>query len=177
MNALLGNIWLSIQAQLATISDLQFIDLDTGQLEYKDMHQRPQVLLPCALFDFVKSEYIDLSENYQEGELLLEVRIGINPYTQATNYFTDTQKENALNFFYIEQEVYVALQGWSTQYFGPLTRVSLKSEKRNDKLRVRIMQFKFNYLDASAIAATTSIARPGLQLNTTDQQTGIGNGY
>ena len=99
MNALLGNIWLAIQTQLATITDLKFIDLDTGQLEYKDMHQRPQVLLPCALFDFVKADYEDLLENYQQGDLHLEVRIGINPYAQATNYFTDTQKENALNFF------------------------------------------------------------------------------
>ena len=133
MNALLGNIWLTIQTQLATIADLKFIDLDTGQLEYKDMHQRPQVLLPCALFDFVKAGYTDLSQNYQEGDLLLEVRIGINPYTQATNYFTQTQKENALNFFNIEQEVYLALQGWATQYFGPLSRVNLQTEKRNDK--------------------------------------------
>jgi hypothetical protein len=177
MNALLGNIWLTIQTQLATIADLKFIDLDTGQLEYKDLHQRPQVLLPCALFDFAKANYTDLSENYQEGELLLEVRIGINPYTQATNFFTDTQKENALSFFNIEQEVYLALQGWATQYFGPLTRVNLQTEKRNDKIRVRVMQFKFNYVDSTAVALTTNIGRPNLQLNLTGQETGVGSGY
>jgi len=177
MNALLGNIWLTIQTQLATITDLKFIDLDTGQLEYKDSQERPAVLLPCALFDFVKSDYTDLSLNVQEGDLLLEVRIGVNPFTQATQYFTDTQKENALNFFNIEQEVYVALQGWATQYFGPMSRVSLTTERRNDKLRVRIMRFKFTYVDLTATQVTTQIGRPPFQLNTTDQGSGVGSGY
>jgi hypothetical protein len=172
-----GLIWLSIQTRLvANCPALKFIDLDTGQLEYHDSEMRPAVLLPCALFDFSKVNFEDLSFNVQEGEGVLEVRTGVNPFTQATHYFTDTQKANALAFFDIDHAVYLALQGWSdSQYFGPLSRISVHTEKRNDKLRVRTQRFKFTYLDNSAIAVTTSVARPQFILNTTDQLTGIGS--
>ena len=39
------------------------------------------------------------------------------------------------------------------------------------------MQFKFNYVDATAITSTTTIDRPNLQLNITGQGDGIGSGY
>jgi hypothetical protein len=171
----LGNIWICIQNQLATVSALNFIDLDTGQLEYLDKQQRPQVLLPCALFDFIKDDYRDLSFNAQQAEAILEIRIGVNPYTQATNYFTDTQKENALQFFEIENQVNLALQGWSnSQYFGPLSRISAHTEKRGDKIRVRILRYKFTYIDATAIPVETPFTTNGFVLNVTGQGTGIG---
>ena len=165
MNAVLANIWLNIQAQLATVPDLKFIDLDTGQLEYKDSQERPAVLLPCALFDVLDVDFESLSEGVQEGEAILQVRLGVNPLTQATNYFTNTQKANALYFFNLEQLVHQALHGWcNSQYFTPLRRVKLRTEGRNDKLRVRVMQFKFTYLDNTATPVTTTIARPNLAL-------------
>jgi hypothetical protein len=174
MDALLGNCWLTIQNQLATIPALKFIDLDTGQLEYKKEDERPAVLLPCALFDFVKIDYEDLSFNYQEGDFILQVRIGVNPYTHATQYFTATQKENALNFFNIEQSVYTSLQGFASQYFGPISRVSMQTEGRNDKLRVRILRFKGRYLDNTAVAAAALQPRPDMTVNLTNQGFGVG---
>lgn len=174
-NAVLGNIWIAIQNQLATVTALKFIDLDTGQLEYKESDMRPSVLLPCALFDFVDDKLESLSYGAQEGEAILEVRIGVDPYTHATQYFTDTQKANALQFFEIENLVNLALHGWcNSQYFSPLQRISMHTEKRNDKLRVRVLRYRFNYLDNSAMPQTTSIVRPDLNLNLSNQGFGIG---
>lgn len=170
MDAVLANVWLCIQAQLATVPDLKFIDLDTDQLEYKDQQERPAVLLPCALIDFPDVDYESLSFEVQEGEAILQVRLGINPLTQATNYFTDTQKANALNFFNIEHRVNQVLHGWSnSQYFGPLRRVKRRKEGRNDKIRVIVFLYKFTYLDNTAIPVPGStIPRPDLELNIQD---------
>ena len=176
MDAVLANIWLCIQAQLIAETDLNFIDLDTGQLEYTDKEMRPAVLLPCALIDFPDIDYESLSYNIQEGETILQVRVGVNPLTQATNYFTDTQKANALNFFNLEHRINKLLHGWSnSQYFTPLRRIKMKTEGRNDKLRVRMLFYKFGFVDNTAVQVTTSIARPQFVLNTTDQVTGIGS--
>ena len=176
MESILANIWLCIQAQLTAETDLKFIDLDTGQLEYKDREERPSVLLPCALIDFPDVDYESLSFNVQEGEAVLQVRLGVNPLTQATQYFTDTQKANALNYFNLEGRVNKLLHGWSnSQYFTPLRRIKLKTEGRNDKLRVRVLFYKFGFVDDTAIPITTSLSRPDFDLNITDQGTGIGS--
>ena len=175
MDAPLANIWLAIQAQLATDTELKFIDLDTGQLEYKDNMERPAVLLPCALIDFPDIDYESLSFNVQEGESILQVRLGVNPLTQATQYFTDTQKANALDFFNLEGRINLLLHGWSnSQYFTPLRRIKIKTEGRNDKLRVRVLYYKFGFVDNTGLPITTSIARPNLQVNITDQAGHVG---
>lgn len=165
-DAILANIFLSIQARLvAQCPELRFIDLDTGQLEYKDAQERPAVLLPCALFDFTDIRFTDASDGVQVAEdSTLQVRLGIDPFTQATHYFTETQIANAINFFNIEHRVNLALHTWCDGvYFGPLSRTNLKSERRNDKLRVRIMTYKFGYMDYTAMPIPAqTIPRPDM---------------
>jgi hypothetical protein len=163
--AILANIFLAVQNQLvAGVPELKFIDLDTHQLEYKDAQERPMVLLPCVLIDFITATFTDDSQNIQEGDALMQLRLGVDPFTQATQYFTDTQKANAINYFNIEHKINMALHGWcNSQYFTPMSRVALKSELRNDKLRVRVMHYKFGYTDWTAQPLPAeAIARPDL---------------
>jgi hypothetical protein len=167
MDAVLGNIFLAIQQQLvAGCPALKFIDLDTHQLEFKDPGDRPMVLLPCALIDFTEARYTDLSDDIQSADdVILQVRIGVDPFTQATAFFSDTKIANALNYFNIEHTVNLALHGWSnSQYFGPLCRISMKSEFRNDKLRVRVLHYKFSFIDNTAMPVTTTVEGNDLEV-------------
>lgn len=167
-DAILANIFLAIQGQLqAQCPELKFIDLDTGQLEYKDAQERPAILLPCALFDFTDVRFTDASDGVQVAEdSTLQIRLGIDPFTQATHYFTQTQIANAINFFNIEHRVNLALHTWCDEVnFGPLSRTNLKSERRTDKLRVRVITYKFGYMDYTAkpVPAQT-ITRPDVAI-------------
>jgi hypothetical protein len=161
--AILANIFLTIQNQLQTaVPELKFIDLDTGQLEYKDANDRPAVLFPCVLFDVVDADYSDDAQNIQESEALLEVRIAVDPFTGSTNYFTDTQKQNAINFFNIEHRVNLALHGWcDSQYFGPLTRRKARTERRKDNIRVRVLHYKFVFSDYTAMPVPAATITTG----------------
>jgi len=166
-DAVLANVFLAIQNRIvAEVPELKFVDLDTGQLEYKDAKERPMVAIPCALFDFVAADYTDASEGVQEGDIVLQVRIGVDPFTQATHYFTDTQKANAINYFNIEHRVNKALQWWTDgRYFKPLSRASMRTEPRHDGLRVRVLHYKFGLTDWTAMnVPAATVATPDFQI-------------
>lgn len=163
-DAILANIFLAIQNRLKTeVPELKFIDLDTGQLEYKE-GERPAVLLPCALIDFISVDYGDLSTNAQIAEPIAQIRIGVDPFTQATHYFSQPQISTAINFFNIEHRVNQALHGWcNSQYFTPMSRTKVHTENRSDKLRVRPLHYKFGFTDFTAMpVAASTIPRPDL---------------
>lgn len=171
MDAILANVFLTVQARLATLPELAFIDQDLGQLDFDDEEQRSPVKFPCALFDPVEIRYTDNSEYSQQGEAVLEVRLGVAAYTAATHYYTkNSHKENALGYFNLEHRVNKVLHGWSDErYFNPLSRTGASTERRKDNVRVRILRYAFGFADNTAMKVPAStVARPDLELNTED---------
>lgn len=168
MDGLKGIIFLDIQQRLASqVPDIKFIDLDTGQLEYKKEDMRPAVLLPCALIDFVHVDYDELSGYAQIATATVRVRLAVDPFTQATHYFSDPQKETALNFFNLEHNANKALHGYAnTEYYTPLARKRVQTELRNDKLRVIVMDYTTSFNDDTAmIVPASTVARPDLAID------------
>lgn len=165
-DAILANIFLAIQGRLVEqCPEIKFIDLDTGQLEYKDAKERPAILLPCLLLDFTDIRFTDASEGVQVAEgSKFQARLGVDPFTMATHYLTQTQIANAINFFNIEHRVNLALHTWCDGiYFGPLSRIRLSTEKRNDGLRVRNIEYEFGYMDYTAMPIPAqTIPRPDM---------------
>ena len=168
MDAILANVFLAVQARLATLPELKFIDQDLGQLEF-DEKESP-VKFPCALFDPIEIRYTDNSTNSQQGEAVLEVRLGVTAYAAATHYYANnSHKVNALGYYNLEHRVNKVLHGWSDdQYFNPLSRVSAKTERRKDNVRVRVLHYAFGFKDNTAMAVTTPTAAPDLAINIQD---------
>jgi hypothetical protein len=167
MDAILANVFLTVQTQLATIPDLKFIDQDLGQLDFDDELDKSPVKFPCALFDMVDIQYTDNAEDSQLATAILELRLGLTAYAAATHYYqNNSHKENALFYFNLEHTVNKALHGWSDDmYFNPLSRISAQTEKRKDNIRVRVLRYAFGFTDNTAMPVYTQLTRPDLEID------------
>ena len=160
-----GNLYLQSKNRLmSNAPSLRYIDQDLGQLEHFD--KVPAVSLPCALIDIDDTTFQEAGELTQTGDGILKVRICLGSYSSSSNLSPDDVVEEALSYYEIEQEVFLALHGWGRDNFKKLIRISAITEKRNDNYRVRVMKFRVGMQDDSATPLLTTIARPDLTLVT-----------
>lgn len=154
-----GNLYLQSKNRLTDKApSLRFIDQDLGQLEH--FEKVPAVSLPCALIDIDDTTFQEAGELTQTAEGIFKVRICLGSYSSSSNLAPDEVVDDALSFYEIEQEVFLALHGWGMDNFKKLIRISANTEKRTDNYRVRIIKFRFGMQDDSATPVLTTIARP-----------------
>lgn len=173
MDAILANVFLTIQTRLATSPDLKFIDQDLGQLEIDELGDKMSpVAFPCALFDSIDIKYSDASEGLQLGEAILEVRLALTAYSAATHYYNNpSHKLNALEYYNVEHRVNKLLHDWSDDtYFNPLSRISAHTERRKDNVRVRVLRYSFGFKDVTAMEVRTSTTRPDIDFDIQDDE-------
>ena len=161
----------------ASVPELKWIDQDFGQLELFD--DRPAVAFPCALIDFQSANYSNLAELAQQGDLTVLVRLGFTPFSSSHAAAPLSVRKKALEYYQIEQKVYIALQGWSPltplspgegsggeageAYTHPFSRISATPEQRLSAnnvqdasgIRVRILAFTTTIEDYSALKKYT----------------------
>lgn len=149
------------------VPSIKWVDQDLGQLE--EDTDRPSVAFPCVLIDFGSTNYSELHEGEQWADNTLQMRIGFNPYSSAAVATPLEQRQKALAYYEIEQQVYQAFQYWDGNGLcQPMTRTYGGTEKnRADMLRVRTMLFTTTFMDDSAAPATLKVTRPLISLNTT----------
>ena len=90
------------------------------------------------------------------------MRIGFNPFSGTSGVTPLEQKQKALAYYEIEQQVFTAFQGWDGNGLcQPMTRTYGGTEKnRADLLRVRTMLFTTTFMDDTATPATIAAPRP-----------------
>ncbi len=155
-----ANLYNSLLQRLADgAPDIRFVSQDMGQLEHYNM--RPAVSWPCCLIDIAATKFSDMQNNTtQMAEGVVVLRIGMIQYTDASNLTPDQWREKALQFYEIEQQVYIALHGWAPPGFGKLLRRSSSTEQREDDIRIRVLEMSYSYTDETAAPAKISIPRP-----------------
>lgn len=143
------SIYLAISTQLATISELNYIDLDKGQLEFEG---RPGVSFPVALLDLQISRTEDLGNGRQECTGLLSIRFGYDFLGKTSHITPETNRAEALKFYDLAETIYNTLQNWkdSNGEFGYLNRENLRTERRLDGLKVATQTFSFTFRQATS---------------------------
>lgn len=154
-----ANVYLKVQEQLKTnASLLRWIDHELGQLDHFEV--KPPVSMPCALVDIDDGEFAEMGELCETGEVILIVRLGLFSYSASNNIAPDSVLEKALSFYEVEQQVHLALHGFSSSGFSKMIRISRRLEKRNDEMRVVQLRYKFGIEDYTTKPARTEIPRP-----------------
>lgn len=150
----------------AEVPEIRYMDQDFGQLEILDELGRPPVSWPCLLFDFTGTNYDQLLQQVQTGNLQLQVRLGFAPYSASNSLAPTDVKKKALQYYELENKVYVALQGWDAGGLcQPFTRTADGTERREDTYRVRVLTFSSQFEDTSATPAMQKVPRPPLEFN------------
>ncbi len=165
IEAFFGLMLIAIQDRIAEkVPAIKWVDQDLGQLE--EDTDRPRVQWPCLLVDFTETDYSEMSVMRQWGAVNLQFRLGFNPFSSAAAATPSKYRQEALKYYELEQEVYIAFQAWDAGGLcQPMTRTRGTTEKREDLFRVRVMNFTTTFEDASAVPVRSQVTRPPLSFD------------
>lgn len=120
-----------ISAAVASVTALQWVDFDLGQLE----QPMPPVSFPCGLIGFDSATFYDLTGVAQQGQLVVGVRLAFKLFERTHSKNTPSFQDEALAHLDTVQNAHAKLQGLAGTNFGALSRTGFATEKRMD-LRV-----------------------------------------
>jgi hypothetical protein len=147
---MIDRLFKNIADRLNIIQELRWIDLEYGQLEIPE--DSYPVQFPCALIDFPEMSFDNEGNLNQQAMVAIQVRIGIDLYEDF--HIVDGQaaidRETALQRLQIVNKVYTALHGYEEDYFTPLIRTSLGTERRDDGIKVFVIVFQCAAKDDTA---------------------------
>lgn len=128
------------------VTSVRFIDLDWNQLDFEN----PPITYPCVLIDFPDTQFAQM-QGYQEGTAIVRLKIIYRSFTATSNITPDANREAALAFFELEQDIYEAFQAWyaSGDLVNAAIRQNATTEKRDDGLRVRVLEFQCTFKDST----------------------------
>lgn len=154
---MLKELFKTTRTKLKEVAELNWIDLDKGQMEdYDPEHGRPSVSFPAALIT-VQFPRTNSNEEIkglkQRIEGMITVRICFDFTGNTSGATEDAQVDQSLAYLDIVQLVYEKLQGYTDGTFNKLDRISLRDERRPDKYKVINMIFKTEAMDNSALIA------------------------
>jgi len=139
------NLFLTISAQLSTVSAIKWIDLDNGQT---DNAERPSLKYPAAL---VRISFPN-PEELGGGSQLVNANIQVRLVFDATNgrtsqASTEAARERSLAYLTTADDVFKSLQGFETETYSALERTEQVPEPRSDGLAIVRFTFKtmFHY--------------------------------
>lgn len=144
------------------VPEVRWVDQDLGQLEYYE--DRPPVAFPCVLIDFTSTNYDQLMQQVQTGNVIINCRLAFAPFSQSSNTAPQMVMDRALQYWELEMKLYQALQNWNPadDICQPLTRTTAATERREDALRVRVISFTTSFEDQSLPRQYTKTPKPPL---------------
>lgn len=182
MNSHIANLFLAISRTLTALTDgegnkyFRFIDQEYGQLEWHNGDNRPPVTWPCILIDVDNVAYQNMSELAQTGMVTVVLRLGFPPFSGTSNITPSTYQQKALYYYDLEQVIYLALHGKQpvllsepadeeetpvnllADVFGSFTRISARTEQREDHIRVRTITYTIALEDYTATPGTITVS-------------------
>jgi len=140
----------TIMERLAEKVPELWIDVDFGQLSVEN----PPVDFPCALIDIRSAAHTDTSDNGQITNARVMISVAFSVLGPSDHGAPAELRAKAMDHYRILQEVYVALQGFGTEEFAPLSRATTE---RKDETYPRhfIMVFDTAFADESACPVRT----------------------
>lgn len=146
MNSPFANLFSELKTLLMAVSGVRFVDLDWNQLDFEN----PPISYPAVLVDFPETSFSQF-QRHQNGRVLVRLKIIYASFTNTSSLTPGDLESTGLAFFELEQAIYEALQtkDASGLLADVLIRKSAITEKRDDGLRVRVVDFECSYIDST----------------------------
>lgn len=131
------------------VVELKYINIDLGQLDFFEV--RPQVSMPCCLIDIVNIQY-DQRQDGQHANLQIRLRFAFEVYKDTSSLAPDDVLEAGLNYFDIENKVFLKMQYYRADglVFNEFIRLRDTNEKIGDGFRVISSDYKASFVDRTA---------------------------
>ncbi|MDN4753637.1 hypothetical protein QYZ87_10925 [Porphyromonadaceae bacterium W3.11] len=138
-------IYTALLGQLQTITQLKYIDMDTGQLEVGFAEtKRPPIAYPAALITISVNRQQDITEVSQLCNARVTVRIADDTAMRTAAH--QSQRSRSLQIYDLVEEVRECLQGYTgEETFSPLSRISQERERQSNGLFVYRIDFETTF--------------------------------
>lgn len=149
MESPIANLFLAIQDRiLDQVPEIKYIDQNMGQYLTEDF--RKQMLFPALLVDFPIEDFSELQGLNQLADINITVTLFYDVWDNTNSFTPLNIKQAGLKYLEIDQKVFMALQGFSTDFCEPLIRRQSKNHNANETgLRVKEISFSTQYEDYS----------------------------
>lgn len=127
---------------------IRYVEQDLGQLDF--YATRPAISFPAVLVDYTVTTYEQKQMKTQWAQLSgIQLRLAFDPLSNTSSLTPLQVREKGLQYFEIEQKIYLTLQDWTADglLMLPMKRISAATEERQDPFRVRRIGFKSTYED------------------------------
>lgn len=138
-------IYTAVIARLTEkVPALKWVDMDKGQLKETGDGQKPSVAYPCALISIAIPKSKDITDTIQDCTGTIGVLLAFDPFTmnRTAAQVEEAVREQHLEPYEVIADTYVALQGWGTDNFNPLSRTSQGEDKSTNK---KLFSYKINF--------------------------------
>jgi len=122
-------LFIDISTAIESVDAMRWVDFDLGQLENPDTQG---VSFPCALISFSAGTFIDISNELQQGELTINVRLAFTVHERTHSKTTATRRAVGLAHLDTIEALHNQLQGLTGEDYEPLTRTGFTTEPRAD---------------------------------------------
>lgn len=132
-------------------ASLYWFDWDKGQLKKKDATGRYAVAFPCGLIRIGIKETTDITDTIQDCKSAITITLAFDTLglaRTAANAPEDV-REKGLEPYDVIADVYSLLQGFETDNFNPLSRISQGEVTHNDLFVYQIV-FSCHFEDNTA---------------------------
>lgn len=139
-------IYTALLGQLQIITQLKYIDMDTGQLEVGFAEtKRPPIAYPAALISIAVNRQQDITEVSQLCNARVTVRIADDTYMRTAAH--QSERSRSLQIYDLVEEVRECLQGYTgEETFSPLSRQSQERERQSNGLFVYRLDFETTFI-------------------------------
>ncbi|WP_425628854.1 hypothetical protein [Cellulophaga lytica] len=132
-----------ITAKLDAVASIKWVDEDKGQMNF----ERPPVLFPAALVTISLPSTRNITISKQQASAQIAVKLCFN-YGGNTNSVTpDTDRDRSLQYYDVVDEVYKALQGFSSPHFNALERRAFNHILRPDEHKTVVLTFTTDFIE------------------------------
>jgi|WetSurMetagenome_2_1015567.scaffolds.fasta_scaffold00003_165 hypothetical protein len=142
------------EAALSRLTDqvaaIKMIDFEMGQMDALALNVRPAVIFPCAFLDIAYPRCEDEGNKTQLVTARLSIRMGFETPLPTDSKASETRRSAALAIFSTVDQVYAALQGYSTNEFSAFSRVSQSTDNKYAGIKIINMVFETTFEDLTA---------------------------
>ena len=142
-------IFLIIASHLQGLSDISWVDLDKGQLEFYET--RPSVQFPAVLIGMQITRTHKISNTRQRCDLLITLRLAVDYHGNTSQITPDVARAESMRYLDLSDQLYSRLHGWGSELFNPLERQALREERRADGYKVVAIPFTTTYIQSTDI--------------------------
>lgn len=141
------NLFKAITAQLDAIPRIKWVDEEKGQMNYNPSLERPPLLFPAALVTISLPNTQNYNQSKQQAQAQVRIQLCFD-FTGNTNTKTPAaDRDRSLAYYDVVDEVYQALQGFSTSEFNELERRNFSHLLRPDQYKTVVITFVTDFLE------------------------------